>query len=622
MDDVAGTLRKLTEAVSHLAARVVAAPTHTAATSAPAVMGPPSTTVNQVPWSASSELLNLINPMAVRFLTMDDLEAYTATTSPKGDWLINSLFNRIKTNIGVADCPSTRVRMDLGTSLAHTAEINAEQGRALRFDGTSRHPGSAAPGVPRFPLPNSASLLIELRWPPIFPGPPNSHYATTNHQPPSYVLHQTAVRLQFHSITIPSYETIRTPCLLSPNNQPHPPQFLIFNPFLDHYHSSIQFLPKFSIMLNKQNTIESFVNSGYKTDDNPTPHCRLSRIVTPVRQHPSMITPSSDSQWALAGSRFFVRDVQDAHVHRRQEQSASLPGDKVTSNKDGYESSIVLVNDVEIENTGNQVTVEDRLGSPEVDLAQDSDDENMCIRKRKRNQPEDKPYDCEFKYFEPPTHGPNDEPDLPGLSYKCQRCHKVVQAILAGANLPLTVSELRAQRLRDNHQQSLTSFVESPPTFTNMTLNQWLAFWQVSHASIAEPLRNAMKFDPISLRCGVAAMSRSALKSLPSTNFIVIAPLWKSQRFGFGAEAPIKDPIVQAIIYWLRPDLHVFGCKWSADEIKLWYLSLCDMVIEKELKELSKRLDLCGPSLEYETGCLASQGQSMGRAHGDHPEKE
>jgi hypothetical protein len=43
-----------------------------------------------------------------------------------------------------------------------------------------------------------------------------------------------------------------------------------------------------------------------------------------------------------------------------------------------------------------------------VDLAQDSDEENMQIRKWKRNQPEVKPYDCEFDYFEPPTHGPND----------------------------------------------------------------------------------------------------------------------------------------------------------------------------------------------------------------------
>ncbi|KAH9807283.1 hypothetical protein DFH28DRAFT_938764 [Melampsora americana] len=131
-------------------------------------------------------------------------------------------------------------------------------------------------------------------------------------------------------------------------------------------------------MLNKQNTIESFVNSGYETDDNPAPRRRSSRIVTPVRQHPSMITPSSDSRRALAGSLFSVRDVRDAHVHRRRERSASLPGDEVnrvpargrqsktvsrtssgvTANNDGYESSIVLVNDIEIENTGDQVTVE------------------------------------------------------------------------------------------------------------------------------------------------------------------------------------------------------------------------------------------------------------------------
>jgi hypothetical protein len=42
--------------------------------------------------------------------------------------------------------------------------------------------------------------------------------------------------------------------------------------------------------------------------------------------------------------------------------------------------------------------------------------------------------------------------------------------------------------------------------------------------------------------------------------------------------------MLKAIFYWLRPDLRVFGRKWSAEEIKRLYLSLRDMVIEKELK--------------------------------------
>jgi hypothetical protein len=84
-------------------------------------------------------------------------------------------------------------------------------------------------------------------------------------------------------------------------------------------------------MLNKQPTIDSFVASGYETDDAPAAPRRSSRVVTPARRAPGMITPSSDSRRGLGGlgDVFTSRDVRDAHVHRRRERSASLPGDEV-----------------------------------------------------------------------------------------------------------------------------------------------------------------------------------------------------------------------------------------------------------------------------------------------------
>lgn len=221
----------------------------------------------------------------------------------------------------------------------------------------------------------------------------------------------------------------------------------------------------------------------------------------------------------------------------------------------------------------DQGPVEEPSGPPEVDLAQDSDDENMRIRKQKRNQVEVKQFDCPFDYYENPTHGPNDRRDRPGLSYKCRGCRKVVrvsassrrsnlkghrdghkqpgksragcprreQAIAAGAKLPPTESELRAKQLQDNHQASLTAFVKAPPAFSNKTLNQCLAVWQITHA-------------------------------LPFIR--------------------IEDPMLKAIFYWLRPDLRVFGRNWSAEESKRLYLSLRESVIEKELKELSSKFCL------------------------------
>lgn len=45
----------------------------------------------------------------------------------------------------------------------------------------------------------------------------------------------------------------------------------------------------------------------------------------------------------------------------------------------------------------------------------------------------------------------------------------------------------------------------------------------------------------------------------------------------------IKDPLLKSIVHWLRPDACDFGRKWSADEAKRLYLSLRDLVIEKEV---------------------------------------
>ncbi|KAH9807466.1 hypothetical protein DFH28DRAFT_915235 [Melampsora americana] len=54
-------------------------------------------------------------------------------------------------------------------------------------------------------------------------------------------------------------------------------------------------------MLDKRNTIDSVVGSGYETDEAPTAPRRSTRIVTPARRAPGMITPSSDSRRGLGG---------------------------------------------------------------------------------------------------------------------------------------------------------------------------------------------------------------------------------------------------------------------------------------------------------------------------------
>lgn len=112
-------------------------------------------------------------------------------------------------------------------------------------------------------------------------------------------------------------------------------------------------------------------------------------------------------------------------------------------------------------------------------------------------------------------------------------CFRRQRAIDAGAKLPPTVSELRAQKMQQDHQGSLAAFITPAPTFSNRTLNQCLAVWQVSQA-------------------------------LPFSR--------------------IDDPMLKAIMYWLRPDARVFGRKWVADEAKRLYLSLRASVIDQELK--------------------------------------
>jgi hypothetical protein len=78
--------------------------------------------------------------------------------------------------------------------------------------------------------------------------------------------------------------------------------------------------------MSKQSTLKSFVSSGYETDNEPVSQPRRSsRIVTPARRQPGMITPSSDSRRGLVDLGL-GRDMRDGHVHRRRERSASLPG--------------------------------------------------------------------------------------------------------------------------------------------------------------------------------------------------------------------------------------------------------------------------------------------------------
>ena len=95
------------------------------------------------------------------------------------------------------------------------------------------------------------------------------------------------------------------------------------------------------------------------------------------------------------------------------------------------------------------------------------------------------------------------------------------------------MNNLRAQRIQNSHQGSLAKFVTPPPAFSVKTLNQCLAVWQVSQA-------------------------------LPFKR--------------------IEDPLLKALLYWLRPEARVYGRKWSAEEAKRFYLSLRAQVIEKELK--------------------------------------
>lgn len=191
-----------------------------------------------------------------------------------------------------------------------------------------------------------------------------------------------------------------------------------------------------------------------------------------------MITPSSDSRRALADLN--GRDVRDGRVRRAREQSASLPGDEAIcepargwtrSNSASRPSSIVTRNstqgrsrasdpDAQVENPARpkvaltqvlarpprgQATVDENSGPPEVDLAQDSDDENMRIREQKRNQPAEIEYNCPSLYFGKPEHGENDPLDQPGLLYTCLMCGEVVR--VSGSSR----SNLKGHR--DGHNQ-------------------------------------------------------------------------------------------------------------------------------------------------------------------------
>lgn len=93
-------------------------------------------------------------------------------------------------------------------------------------------------------------------------------------------------------------------------------------------------------MLNKQPTTNLFLASRYETNNDLAPPCCSSRIVTPVRQAPGIITPSGDSRHGLA-ELLPLRDVRDAHFHRQQERSAPLPGNEASSEPARGQSKMV-----------------------------------------------------------------------------------------------------------------------------------------------------------------------------------------------------------------------------------------------------------------------------------------
>ncbi|KNF02339.1 hypothetical protein PSTG_04543 [Puccinia striiformis f. sp. tritici PST-78] len=306
---------------------------------------------------------------------------------------------------------------------------------------------------------------------------------------------------------------------------------------------------------------------------------RSARNTTPTRR-PGMVAPASDSRRSVTiptsatqpplSSQISQSDIATSQSNPKKRKAPSSVASTV--------ASVAKHNNLQKPARGPSLKTQSKKATKAdgtaddnvIDLAQDSDEANSKIVKRRRTNRKDDGFDSVLLYFSAPYHTQGDDLKLAPITYNCLHCTSSVrgarhtnanlvshrdgshqqgrntvgcpkraEAIKAGAKLPLTVAQT-LQSNDTNNNKKIDSFFCPTEKFDNLVLNRVLTIWLI---------RNAL------------AWSR------------------------------VEDLALQSAFYYAQPSSKIYMRKWQAQSAQSLYLDLRDTMISR-LQENDSRFTL------------------------------
>ncbi|KAA1124375.1 hypothetical protein PGTUg99_029575 [Puccinia graminis f. sp. tritici] len=328
--------------------------------------------------------------------------------------------------------------------------------------------------------------------------------------------------------------------------------------------------------------------NGHSTDQSQTQPRRSTRASSVVLT-PNMVTPSSDSRVRMTqpeskkrgpGNQSSSASVSNVSTSQGQKKRKNKKSRTQISSEKGKNGTTSLIPNQKENPKGSKAVKKvakktTRAENPEgaaFDYDQESDEQSVKIQPRTAKKIKEALYAKVLDYFEEPVWKKGDREDT-ALNYKCKWCpgtyraHPSLlgnlkahrdgytqmdknnkgcvnrdQAKLAGIKLPPSVAEAMAikEKSKDSKQPGITDFLSVKVAFDNKVLNQIMMIWQIRQA-------------------------------LP----------WSR----------LEDPYLWAAIQYANHKARLYGCRWSADELKKLYRMLKTCVFDN-LKKLDTKFTL------------------------------
>ncbi|KAA1073275.1 hypothetical protein PGT21_007171 [Puccinia graminis f. sp. tritici] len=257
--------------------------------------------------------------------------------------------------------------------------------------------------------------------------------------------------------------------------------------------------------MSSQPTQSSVSNqSGNVSNSTEVQTRRSSRVTTPMKRS-GMIQPSPDSRRSITQPLLSERTSIGTSSQPRKRTNAPSDSDSTPQATPVQSQQTRKKAPKKPKKTGPAAAnSESNTTAKDVDLAQDSDEENSKVKKRQRKNPEE---DDVKVFFSEPFRRKDDPANKPASTYSCLWCKKEVRvsasslsnlrvhrdgsrqsgrvsdgcpnrakAIAAGAKLPPTSLE-EEKKKKKNGNGDLTTHFARVEKFDNTILNQIIVLW-------------------------------------------------------------------------------------------------------------------------------------------------